>query len=124
MKLTCLLVLLNQILNRPFEDEAAEGLDTLEDNTDQQAIDTKMTSILSVIQGFIDAVVHPVVSTCILPIHLENFHNFGFYEVDLCHLSPPSGITNVLNVIFLFFVLGLAYSAIRSITSSLERSST
>lgn len=98
-----------------FEDEAAEGLDTLEDNTDQQAIDTKMTSILSVIQGFIDAVVHPVVSTCILPIHLENFHNFGFYEVDLCHLSPPSGITNVLNVIFLFFVLGLAYSAIRSI---------
>lgn len=97
-----------------LDSEASDYQTGLEDNADQESINTKMTSILSVISDFVSAVATPVISTCILPIHLENFHGFGFYEVDLCYLSPPSGVTTVLNVIFIFFVLGLAYSAVRS----------
>lgn len=98
-----------------FDTEAGNALDSLDDNTDQQAISTKFTSILTIIDNFVSAVTHPIVSTCILPIDLRNYTGASFYEVDLCHLSPPSGITTVLNVIFIFFVLGLAYSAIRSV---------
>lgn len=98
-----------------YESEANESLSTLEENSDQLAIDTKMNSLFDVITGFVSVITTPVVSTCILPIHLENFHNFGFYEVDLCRLNPPSGLSTVLNVIFIFFVLGLAVSAIRSV---------
>lgn len=97
--------------------EADGYLDDINNNTDQQAIDNKMTSIFSVIQNFVNAVIHPVISTCILPMDFRNYTGMGFYEVDLCHLSPPSGVTEVLNVIFIFFVLGLAYSAIRSVIS-------
>lgn len=96
----------------------AEGYQQdLEDNLDQQAIDTKMSSIMAIIEDFVFAIGRPVISTCILPMDLRNYTGASFYELDLCHLSPPSGITTVLNVVFIFFVLGLAYSAIRSVIS-------
>lgn len=98
-----------------FDQESSDYQSDLEDNQDQQAIESKMTSIMGVINNFVVAIMNPVVSTCILPIDLRNYTGASFYEVDLCHLSPPSGITNVLNVIFIFFVLGLAYSAINSV---------
>lgn len=98
-----------------LESEAQSAQNTLDNNSDQQAISTKFTSILAIIDNFVFAITHPTVSTCILPIDLRNYTGASFYEVDLCHLSPPSGITTVLNVIFIFFVLGLAYSAIRSV---------
>ena len=98
-----------------LNDEASGYQQDLQSNSDQQAIDNKMTSIMSIITNFVTAITHPVVSTCILPMDFRNYTGAGFYEVDLCHLSPPAGITNVLNVIFIFFVLGLAYSAIRSV---------
>lgn len=84
-----------------------------EDNQDVEDISQQTTNLLSIISGFITAVSSPQISTCILPVDLRNYTGASFYEVDLCHLSPPSGITNVLNVIFLFFVLALAVSAVR-----------
>lgn len=100
-----------------LDDEASDYQSELEDNPDQQAIETKMSSILAIIQDFVFAIGRPVISTCILPMDFRAYTGAGFYEVDLCHLSPPSGITTVLNVVFIFFVLGLAYSAIRSVIS-------
>lgn len=100
-----------------LDDEASDYQSELEDNPDQQAIETKMSSILAIIEDFVFAIGRPVISTCILPMDFRAYTGAGFYEVDLCHLSPPSGITTVLNVVFIFFVLGLAYSAIRSVIS-------
>lgn len=100
-----------------LDSEASDYQGELEDNVDQQAIETKMSSILAIIEDFVFAIGRPVISTCILPMDFRAYTGAGFYEVDLCHLSPPSGITTVLNVVFIFFVLGLAYSAIRSVIS-------
>lgn len=94
------------------------GYDTaMRNNEDLDSISSSTTNIINIISQFVTIISRPVVSTCILPIHLEDFHGFGFYEVDLCHLSPPIGITNVLSVIYLFFILALAISGVRTIIS-------
>ena len=88
---------------------------SLEDNQDIATIENKTTSILVVLNNFLDILLHPRVSTCIMPIDLTAYVGASFYEVDLCHLSPPVGVTNVLNIIFVLFVVGLAVSAVRAI---------
>lgn len=98
-----------------FEDTSSDVQDGINDNQDISNISTKTTNLLSIITGFVNAISSPVGSTCILPIDLRNYRGAALYDVDLCHLSPPAGITNVLNVAFLFFVLALAVSAVRMI---------
>lgn len=95
-----------------LEQQSLDVQSQLENSEDLQSINSQTTNLISILQDFAFAVGRPVLSTCILPMDFRNYTGAGFYEVDLCRLNPPSGITNVLNVIFIFFVLGLAISAV------------
>lgn len=97
------------------QEQADEIQADIEDNQDIASVESQTTNLLNIIIGFVNAISSPVGSTCILPIDLRNYRGAALYDVDLCHLSPPAGITNVLNVAFLFFVLALAVSAVRMI---------
>lgn len=108
----------NDAEKQQTQQDAQDVQSDIENNQDLADIANSTTNFIDILSIFLDAVSNPKKSTnCILPIDLSNYQGASRYDVDLCHLSPPSGITSILDVVFVIFILGLAISAVRMIFS-------
>lgn len=103
---------------------ADDMVDDIETNTDISAIENKTTSILSLLGDVITAITSPTAGNCIIPFDISNYAGGTSTNVDLCHLSPPAGITNVLNIIFVVFVIFIAVSAVKAIFALYKEATT
>lgn len=115
---------LNDTINHPdwvdeqndaVQDAYDNAQSDFEDNSDIAQISNKVSTLLGVLTSAVTAVSNPSITNCIIPFDLSRYSGGVSTDVDLCYLSPPSGITNVLNVIVVGFMIVVIVSLIRSI---------
>ena len=107
----------NQTENQRQEDQqtADDMVDDVEVDPNIGAVEAKTTSILTLLGQVLTAITNPTAGNCIIPFDISNYAGGTSTNVDLCHLSPPAGITTVLNIIFVGFVILMAISAVKTI---------
>lgn len=107
----------NQTENQRQQDQntADDVVDDVEGDANITAIENKTTSIIGLFSSLLTALSSPTAGNCVIPFDLTNYSGGTLNNVDLCHLSPPSGITNVLNIVFISFVIFMAISAVKLI---------
>lgn len=62
-------------------------------------------TLISIISGFISAITDPTGGSCVIDVDLSLYQGGTHNLVDLCHLNPPSGITTVLSILLIVFVI-------------------
>lgn len=62
-------------------------------------------TLLQLISGFITAVSSPAGGNCRINMDLSGYAGGTNNTLDLCHLSPPAGITAVLSILLIVFVI-------------------
>lgn len=104
-----------------YEEQSSDLQSDINGNVDLINLQTRTTNIISIIDQFLGVVSHPTKTDCIIDVDLSNYSGGGHNNVDLCHLSPPVLLVDVLNVVLVMFVVGLALMMVYFIIHLYER---
>lgn len=80
-------------------------------------INNAKTSLLTVIGNFINVVIHPPSSNCVIDADMGNM-DLG--DIDLCQLSLPPAFAVIGSLLIIGFIIPFAYSLIMTVLSLLK----
>lgn len=86
-----------------YEQQQEDVEDSINSSTTQA--ETQGTTLLGVLTGLITALTNPVGGNCTIDVDLSLYHGGTHNYVDLCHLSPPSGVSAILSIILIVVVV-------------------
>lgn len=97
-------------------EQIQEASDDAEDEANDSGADSEAQgqTLVQIISGFISAISNPNGGSCIIDVDLSLYHGGTHNMVDLCHLDPPSGVTTVLSIILIVFVIRACVAVVQA----------